>query len=212
MNKITKYFPDLTDTQKTQFSQLPELYQLWNDQINVISRADMINLEVHHVLHSLAIAKFIQFKKGSKVLDLGTGGGFPGIPLAILFPEVEFTLVDSIGKKIKVVTEVAEALGLKNVTAIKSRAEETKLNGQFDFVVTRAVASSDKLMDWAHQLIAKKHKNAYPNGVIALKGGNLRAELRLLPGKSKEYTEQIDIVTFFKEAYFEEKVILYIQG
>jgi 16S rRNA (guanine527-N7)-methyltransferase len=212
MEQIKAYFPNLTPQQLEQFGKLPELYQHWNEQINVISRTDIENLEERHVLHSLAIAKFIQFKPGTQVLDLGTGGGFPGIPLAIMFPEVQFTLADSIGKKIKVVNEVALALGLKNVSAHHSRAEDLKMPKKFDFVVTRAVATSDKLMSWAHKLINTKQQNAYPNGLIALKGGNMKAELKLLPGKAKEYTETIPISDFFKAEFFQEKCLLYIQG
>jgi 16S rRNA (guanine527-N7)-methyltransferase len=212
MDQIKTYFPTLTEAQMAQYNKLPELYQHWNDQINVISRADIENLEERHVLHSLAIAKFIQFKPGTQVLDLGTGGGFPGIPLAIMFPEVQFTLADSIGKKIKVVNEVAQALELKNVTAIHARVEELKMPQKFDFVVTRAVATSDKLMSWAHKLISSKQKNAYPNGLIALKGGNIKAEIKLLPGKAKEYTEIELVSDYFKGEFFEEKCLLYIQG
>lgn len=212
MEAIKTYFPELSQAQLDLFAQLPELYAHWNAQINVISRADIENLTERHVLHSLAVAKFMKFKDGSKVLDLGTGGGFPGIPLAIMFPNVEFTLADSIGKKIKVVNEVAQALGLTNVEGLHARVEELKMNGKFDFVVTRAVATSDKLMNWAHKLISTKHKNSYPNGIIALKGGNLREELKLLPGKAKEYTEQVPLSDYFSEPFFEEKCVLYIQG
>jgi 16S rRNA (guanine527-N7)-methyltransferase len=212
MEQISHYFPQLTAEQLEQYSQLPALYQHWNEQINVISRADIENLTERHVLHSLAIAKFIAFKDGTKVLDLGTGGGFPGIPLAIMFPNVEFLLADSIGKKIKVATEIATALGLKNVQAKHNRVEELKMPRTFDFVVTRAVAATDKLLHWAHPLISTKQKNAYPNGLIALKGGNLRAELKLLPGKARDYTEEVPISTYFKEPYFEEKCVLYVQG
>ncbi len=212
MEQILTYFPQLTPEQKAQFARLPGLYEHWNSQINVISRADVANLMERHVLHSLAIARFIQFKPGSQILDLGTGGGFPGIPLAIFFPNVQFTLVDSIGKKIKVVTEVAQAVGLKNVSAIHGRVEEQKQLRKYDFVVTRAVATADKLMHWAHKLISINHKNAYPNGLIALKGGNLNSELKLLPGKAKEYTEVVPLADYFREEFFQEKCLLYIQS
>jgi 16S rRNA (guanine527-N7)-methyltransferase len=212
MDILQTYFPALTEQQKAQFAQLPALYEEWNSQINVISRADVANLMERHVLHSLAIAKFIQFKPGTQILDLGTGGGFPGIPLAILFPEVQFTLADSIGKKIKVVNEVAQALDLKNVIALQSRVEELKMPKKFDFVVTRAVATADKLLFWAHKLISTTQKNAYPNGLIALKGGKLGSELKLLPGKAKEYTEVVSLADYFQEEFFNEKCILYVQG
>ncbi len=191
---------------------LPDLYREWNTKINVISRQDIDNLEERHILHSLAIAKFIKFKSGSAILDLGTGGGFPGIPLAILFPEVSFTLVDSIGKKIKVVQEVAQAVQLTNVQAIHSRAENLNKKIQFDFVISRAVAPLTNLMDWSFQLMKKKQQHAYPNGLLALKGGDLRAEIQALPGKGKGYTEVIPIRKYFDLPFFEEKCVIYVQG
>jgi 16S rRNA (guanine527-N7)-methyltransferase len=204
---ILKYFPELTDIQIKQFEALGPLYEEWNSKINVISRKDIDNLYLHHVLHSLAIAKFIQFKPGTKIIDLGTGGGFPGIPLAILFPECHFTLVDSINKKITVVNAVAEALELKNVTAKTGRVEELKT--KCDFVVTRAVAKIDKLLPWSRKVLKDNHLNLYPNGLIALKG-DLTEELKLIP--KFEYKEKEHILKYFNDPYFEEKYVLYVQG
>lgn len=212
MELIDKYFPDLTTGQRAQFAQLVPLYTEWNAKINVISRQDIEHLEEHHILHSLAVAKFFQFKPEAQLLDLGTGGGFPGVPLAILFPETKFTLVDGTGKKIRVVQEVAGALALKNVTALHARAEELKMNGQFDFVLSRGVAPLDKLLLWSQRLLKKKHLHAYPNGIIALKGGNLQPEINALPGKGESYTEVFPIRTFFKEEFFDEKFVVYVQG
>lgn len=209
---IEKYFPGLTPEQKNRFDQLEPLYREWNEKINVISRPDIENLNERHVLHSLAIAKVIQFLPGSQILDLGTGGGFPGIPLAILFPETQFVLVDGTGKKIRVVQEVAQALGLENVTAIHGRAEEIKMNGQFDFVLSRGVASLSKLMLWSQRFLKKKHIHVLPNGIFALKGGNLSAEIRELPGNGKDYTEVFPIRNYFREAFFDEKSVVYAQG
>ena len=207
LERILKYFPDLTDTQKRQFEALGPLYEEWNSKINVISRKDIENLYLHHVLHSLAIAKFIQFKPDTKIIDLGTGGGFPGIPLAILFPECQFTLVDSINKKITVVNAVAEALELKNVTGKTGRVEELKT--KCDFVVTRAVAKIDKLLPWSRKVISEDHRNLYPNGLIALKG-DLTDEIKLIP--KFEYKEKEHILKYFNDPYFEEKYVLYVQG
>lgn len=212
MTAIEHYFPDLNPDQRAAFAQLPALYQEWNAKINVISRQDIENLEIRHVLHSLAIAKIFSFKSGSQLLDLGTGGGFPGIPLAILFPDVQFTLVDGTGKKITVVREVAQALGLANVTALHSRVEDLKKAGTFDFVLSRGVAPLDKLMWWSHRLLRKKHRNTYPNGVIALKGGKLDAEIAALPGDGWNYTELFPIRSFFSDPFFEEKWVVYVQG
>ncbi len=212
MDLISKYFPELSPEQRARFGQLDQLYREWNEKINVISRQDIDNLMERHVLHSLAIAKVILFKPETQVLDLGTGGGFPGIPLAIFFPETQFVLVDGTGKKIRVVQEVAEALGLHNVTAIHGRAEEIKMNGQFDFVLSRGVATLDKLLVWGQKFLKKKHIHVLPNGILALKGGNLSSEIRELPGKGKEYSEVFPIRNFFREGYFEEKSVVYVQG
>ncbi len=209
MEIILSYFPNLSEEQKRQFQSLQELYAEWNQQINVISRKDIENLYLHHVLHSLAIARYIQFKPGTDVLDLGAGGGFPGLPLAILFPETRFLLVDSIGKKLKVVNEVAAAIGLTNIETRHIRVEEIK-DKKFDFVVTRAVATLDKLFYWSKKLIKTKHINALPNGIIALKGGNIREEIKLLP--RGEYAEITPLSKYFKESFFEEKALVYIQG
>lgn len=212
MELITKYFPELTPAQHAQFDKLEPLYREWNEKVNVVSRQDIENLAERHVLHSLAIAKVIRFTPGSKMLDLGTGGGFPGIPLAIFFPESQFVLVDGTGKKIRVVQEVANALGLNNVTALHGRAEEIKMNGQFDFVLSRGVASLDKLLLWSQKFLKKKHTHVLPNGLLALKGGDLHSEIVVLPGKGKEYTEVFPIRRFFQEQFFEEKSVVYVQG
>jgi len=212
MKLLNKYFPNLDSEQIARFERLVPLYTEWNAKINVVSRQDIENLEERHILHSLAIAKVIQFKPEANILDLGTGGGFPGIPLAILFPETKFTLVDGTGKKIRVVQEVADALGLKNVIALHARAEELKMNGQFDFVLSRGVATLDKLLIWSQRLLKKKHLHAYPNGIVALKGGDLRAEIAALPGKGDTYTEVFPIRDFFREEFFEEKFAVYVQG
>ncbi len=209
---IAKYFPNLSAEQLAQFESLEPLYREWNEKINVVSRQDIENLTERHVLHSLAIAKVIQVKPGSQILDLGTGGGFPGIPLAIFFPESKFVLVDGTGKKIRVVQEVADALGLENVTAIHGRAEEIKMNGQFDFVLSRGVTTLDKLLVWTQKFLKKSHVHVLPNGLIALKGGDLKAEIRELPGKGKEYSEVFPIRNFFRESFFEEKSVVYVQG
>ena len=203
---ITKYFPDLSATQVAQFEQIFDLYSDWNERINVVSRKDIEHLYLHHVLHSLAIAKVVAFKPSTRVVDLGTGGGFPGIPLAIMFPETQFLLTDSIGKKIKVVQEVADALKLENVEARHIRTEEVKIKA--DFVVSRAVATIDKLAQWSRNLIAKKQINALPNGLICLKGSNMKTEMALL-GKEKKYIDEYAISKFFEEEYFAEKSIIY---
>jgi 16S rRNA (guanine527-N7)-methyltransferase len=205
---IWKYFPALTDRQREQIRQLGPLYEEWNARINVVSRKDIGNLYERHVLHSLAIARVIGFSKDAKVLDLGTGGGFPGLPLAILYPETRFVLVDGTGKKIQVVKAVVEALELGNVDARHSRAEEVK--EAFDFVTTRGVATLEELMNWSRRLLKKKHIHALPNGLLALKGGNIQPEIKSL-GKG-EYVEVFPIGEFFSEAYFEEKYVVYVQG
>ena len=206
MEIILKYFPDLTEEQRKQFAGLYDLYIDWNSKINVISRKDIENLYEHHVLHSLGIAKTIQFRPGTSIMDLGTGGGFPGIPLAILFPEVTFHLVDSIGKKVRVATEVANAIGLKNVTFRHARAEEEK--GKFDFVVSRAVMPLTDLLKIIRKNISSKQQNALPNGLICLKGGELGNET--MPVKNK--TTLWDLKEFFEEEFFETKKVVYVGG
>ncbi len=201
---ILDYFPELTERQIQQFSLLKDLYADWNSKINVISRKDIDNLYINHVLHSLGIAKVIQFKPGTKVLDVGTGGGFPGIPLAILFPEVTFHLVDSIGKKILVVNEVARALELKNVVATKSRVEEIK--EKFDFIVSRAVTTLSEFYTWTKPLIKREGFNILPNGILYLKGGDLQEEVEVLNRDVMIF----ELKNFFKEEYFETKKIIYI--
>ncbi len=204
MNEVLSYFPNLSQKAKDQLAQLLPLYEEWNSQINVISRKDLDQLYTRHVLHSLAIHKFLQFAPGSRVLDIGTGGGFPGIPLAILNPEVNFVLVDSIGKKIKVVQEVSQALGLTNVTAIHERAEKVK--GPFDFVMSRAVAELKLLLQWSNGKLAKKQINALPNGIICLKGGDLTEEFK---GLSKDI-EVYDLQQWFADPFFETKKLVYL--
>lgn len=204
MEIISKYFPDLTEEQKKQFAALYDLYLDWNSKINVISRKDIENLYEHHVLHSLGIAKVINFRPGTKVMDLGTGGGFPGIPLAILFPEVKFHLVDSIGKKVRVATEVANSIGLKNVTFRHARAEEEKQT--FDFVVSRAVMPLTDLLKIIRKNISSKQQNSLPNGLICLKGGELGQEA--MPVKNK--TTMWDLKDFFEEEFFETKKVVHV--
>ncbi len=198
---IETYFPNLTDTQKEQFEALGDLYQEWNQKINVISRKDMDNIYERHILHSLCIARLIELNPGSSVLDLGTGGGFPGIPMAILFPKTKFTLIDGTKKKITVVQEIATAIGLKNVRPKHLRAEDC--TERFDFVITRAVAGSDKLINWSRRLIKKKQEHTLPNGVIALKGGDPKRETDLL-GK-REYHEIYPLTDLIDRPLFEEK-------
>lgn len=204
MEEILKYFPSLTEEQKSQFRQLDNLYHDWNSKINVISRKDIDNLYQHHVLHSLAIAEVIRFRPGTKVMDLGTGGGFPGIPLAIMFPDTHFHLVDSIKKKILVCTEVAQALGLKNVTTRWCRAEEEK--EKFDYVVSRAVMPLTDLVKIIRKNISHTQQNALPNGLICLKGGELEHET--LPLKSQ--TTITSLSDFFHEEFFETKKVVYV--
>jgi 16S rRNA (guanine527-N7)-methyltransferase len=202
MQIIHKYFPDLTEKQIEQFTDLQQLYQHWNAQINVISRKNMDALYTNHILHSLAIAKVIQFEKGTKILDIGTGGGFPGIPLAILFPEVDFLLVDSIGKKIKVVNEVSNAIGLTNVIALHERAENIK--DTFDFVVSRAVTNMTDFKKWVKGKFNNTHNNTLNNGILYLKGGDLSEELRGISHSKYE------IADLFDEEFFETKKVIYI--
>lgn len=205
MELIQKYFSDFTPEQKEQFKKLKELYIEWNAQINVISRKDMDNFYERHVLHALAIVAVMEFKPGAKVLDVGTGGGFPGIPLAIFYPEVQFTLVDSIGKKIKVVQEVADALGLKNVTAIHGRAEKVK--GKFDFVVSRAVTRMNRFVPWVRNKISDKQIHAFPNGILYLKGGDLEEEMK----EAKVDYEIFPIKEFFQEEFYDTKAVVYVK-
>lgn len=202
---ITKYFPELSETQKEQFAKLQALYEDWNQKINVISRKDIDNLYEHHVLHSLAIAKAIRFKAGTTILDFGCGGGFPGIPLAVMFPECHFRMIDGTGKKIKVVNAVAEACGLKNVDAQHLRGEDEK--GKYDFIVSRAVMPLPDMMKIVRKNISNKHQNALPNGVFCLKGGDLTEELK----PYANVVEEIPLDTFFDEDWFkEEKKLIYL--
>ncbi|MGB5244086.1 MAG: 16S rRNA (guanine(527)-N(7))-methyltransferase RsmG [Lutimonas sp.] len=203
MEAISKYFTDLSEQQVMQFNKLKALYEEWNQKINVISRKDMDELYERHVLHSLGIAKVQAFLPGSKVLDIGTGGGFPGIPLAILFPDTQFFLVDSIGKKITVVKEVSHALDLKNVKAIHERAENVK--GEFDFIVSRAVTRMDDFTKWTKHKIRKKSLHELPNGILYLKGGDLSEELQHFP-KAKTF----DLSAYFEEAFFETKKVVHL--
>ncbi|WP_233378729.1 16S rRNA (guanine(527)-N(7))-methyltransferase RsmG [Maribellus sp. CM-23] len=204
MDILLKYFSGLSDQQITLFRQLEPLYAEWNAQINVISRKDFSEFYERHVLHSLGIAKLIRFNKGAKILDVGTGGGFPGIPLAIMFPEVQFHLVDSIGKKIKVVQNVADALGLKNVTAEQIRAEQ--LTDKYDFVVSRAVTRLPEFVPWVQKNISKKQMNALPNGIIYLKGGDLTEELK--PFRKRVFVQ--DLSAYFTEEFFDTKKVVHL--
>lgn len=204
MDIILKYFPNLSEVQQQQVAALYDLYTDWNSKINVISRKDITNLYEHHVLHSLGIAKVMQFRPETTVMDLGTGGGFPGIPLAILFPETHFHLVDSIGKKVKVATEIANAIGLKNVTTRHCRAEEEKQ--LFDFVVSRAVMPLTDLLKIIRKNIKKEQHNALPNGLICLKGGELEREVMPV----KHQTLMYDLKDYFEEEFFETKKVVYV--
>lgn len=204
MDIILKYFPNLSEVQQQQFAALYDLYTDWNSKINVISRKDITNLYEHHVLHSLGIAKVMQFRPETTVMDLGTGGGFPGIPLAILFPETHFHLVDSIGKKVKVATEIANAIGLKNVTTRHCRAEEEKQ--LFDFVVSRAVMPLTDLLKIIRKNIKKEQHNALPNGLVCLKGGELEREVMPV----KHQTLMYDLKDYFEEEFFGTKKVVYV--
>jgi 16S rRNA (guanine527-N7)-methyltransferase len=201
---IYQYFPNLTEKQKKQIEQLGPLYKEWNDKINVVSRKDIENIYTNHVLHSLGIAKVMSFKPGTEVLDVGTGGGFPGIPLAILFPETNFHLVDSIGKKITVVKEVAAALGLKNVRAEQIRAEEVK--GKYDFIVSRAVTRMKEFYGWVNNKTKADSKNDLDNGILYLKGGDLDEEMNELKCPYSIY----NLADYFKEEFFETKRVVYV--
>ncbi len=203
VNLIFKYFTKLTDVQKQHFEGLDALYQDWNKKINVVSRKDIDELYLRHVLHSLGIAKIQQFAEGAEILDVGTGGGFPGIPLAILFPEVQFTLVDAIGKKVKVVQEVIDGLGLDNVKAQHTRVEELK--GQYDFIVSRAVAAMPTFVHWTKGKIKKDSLHERKNGILYLKGGDLIEEL-----KDYKTVQIFDLKTYFEEDFFETKKVVYL--
>ncbi len=205
IDSILKYFPDLTELQIERFSRLEELYTLWNNQINVISRKDTENFYERHVLHSLGIAKIMDFKDSSEILDIGTGGGFPGIPLAILFPNCQFTLVDSIGKKIKVVNEVAIALDLKNVQGIHARAEN--INKKFDFIVSRAVTAMPAFLTWVDKKFKKENINEFPNGILYLKGGDLIEEMSTV----KKHYRFHDLNKIFDEEFFATKKVVYVK-
>ena len=203
MEEILKQFPDLSDNQILQFQKLQGLYEDWNSKINVISRKDIDELYTRHVLHSLGIAKIIDFRPGSKIMDVGTGGGFPGIPLAILFPEVDFYLIDVIAKKIKVVNEVAAGLGLKNVKAEQKRAELVKQ--EFDFIVSRAVTNMPDFVSWVDDKVSKKQNHELANGILYLKGGDLTEELKAFP-KATEY----NLSDFFTDEFFETKKVVHL--
>ena len=199
-----KYFPLLTPIQRRQFSLLPSLYSGWNEKINVVSRKDIENFEINHLLHSLAIARFISFRPGTSVIDVGTGGGLPGIPLAIIFPEVKFTLVDSIAKKIKVASEIAAEAGLVNITAVTARAESLK--GKYDFVIGRAVTESEQFVRLTRHLVSPRSFNEIKNGWILLKGGDLENELSSFRGAA----EVKSVSDWFEEPFFETKKIVYL--
>jgi 16S rRNA (guanine527-N7)-methyltransferase len=204
MDIVIKYFPELTDYQITQYRRLEPLYREWNAKINVISRKDIVHLGERHVLYSLGIAKVIHFASGTKVLDVGTGGGFPGIPLAIFFPKVQFHLIDSIGKKIKVVKAITTQLELENVTSEQVRAE--KISGQYDFITSRAVTSLPDFSKWISHLISRTNRNSMPNGILYLKGGELKEELISFKNRFKVFS----LYDYYTEAYFESKKIVYI--
>lgn len=204
MEEIIKYFPNITADQTAKFEALMELYRDWNEKINVISRKDIDNLYLHHVLHSLSIARYINWEPGTKILDFGTGGGFPGIPLAIMFPQCSFKMIDGTGKKIKVVNGVAEAIGLKNVEAVQLRGEEEK--GKFDFVVSRAVMQMPDLVKIIRKNISKEQNNALPNGLICLKGGNIVEETKAY----KNIVQTTEICQWFDEEWFKEKYLVYL--
>ncbi len=204
MQIIDKYFPGLSQRQKEQFNNLDTLYREWNAKINVISRKDIDNLYEHHVLHSMAIARIVRFKPSTSILDFGTGGGFPGIPLAILFPECRFRLIDGTGKKVNVAAEIAKAIGLENVEAIHQRGEEEK--GKFDFIVSRAVMPMPDLVKIVSKNISRKQHNSIANGILALKGGNLSAELK----PYHKIVEVTPISQFFDEEWFREKSVIYL--
>lgn len=201
MEQILRYFPGLTQTQQQQYDALSGLYTDWNQKINVISRKDIDFLYEHHVLHSLAIAKVVQFTSGSEILDVGTGGGFPGLPLAIMFPDVRFTLVDSVGKKLTVIDSIAATIGVKNITTIHTRAED--LPGTYDYVVSRAVTRLDEIWAWVHEKIATTQRNALPNGLLYLKGGDIASEI-----PHATMMQRWELSDMFTEPYFAEKSLV----
>jgi 16S rRNA (guanine527-N7)-methyltransferase len=207
LSLLKQHFPELTEQQMTQFERLAALYVEWNSKINVVSRKDIMHIVEHHIMHSLAIAKVLHFRAGTEILDLGTGGGLPGIPLAIYFPECYFTLIDSRHKKAFVTQEIIKELGLENCRALQMRAEEFK--EKFEFVVSRAVAPIDKLRAWTQHLLVSDNQNALPNGIITLKGGNPKAEQKLL--EKFEYSEIYPLRKYFKSEYYEEKYLMYVQ-
>lgn len=204
MEQILKYFPDITDKQKEQYAALYDLYFDWNSKINVISRKDIENLYEHHVLHSLAIAKALRFKPGTKIMDFGCGGGFPGIPLAIMFPECQFKLIDGTGKKIRVCQEIASAIGLENVVAEHLRGEDEK--GKFDFIVSRAVMPLFDMVKIVRKNVSNEQRNAMPNGIFCLKGGDLQEEIKPF----KRIVDNTDLSSFFTEEWFKEKHLVYL--
>lgn len=204
MDTILKYFPELTETQKIQFAALYDLYHEWNAKINVISRKDIDNLYEHHVLHSISIAKALKFRSGAKVLDFGCGGGFPGVPLAIMFPETQFKLIDGTGKKVRVAHEISQAIGLKNVDACHIRGEEE--HGKYDFIVSRAVMPLPDLVKIVRKNISNKHCHSVANGILCLKGGNLNEELKPF----SKVVEKTELSTFFSEEWFKEKYLVYL--
>ncbi|NNF82177.1 MAG: 16S rRNA (guanine(527)-N(7))-methyltransferase RsmG [Flavobacteriaceae bacterium] len=204
MEIIKKYFPDLTEVQESRFEQLGPLYEYWNSRINVVSRKDIAQLYERHVLHALGIAKVIQFKPGSNILDVGTGGGFPGIPLAILFPECNFHLIDSIQKKIKVVNAISESLELENVTASQLRAQDVQ--GNYDFIISRAVTAMPRFAGWVQGKISKSGFNDKPNGILYLKGGDLEEEL-----KEFKHVEIYPLSDYFEEEFFDTKKVVYLK-
>ncbi len=203
-NNLLKYFPELSQNQIEQLESLPNLYSFWNKQINVISRKDIENIEQRHVLHSLGIAKIIEFLPKARILDVGTGGGFPGIPLAIMFPETNFLLVDSIGKKIKVVKEIAQELGLKNIKAEHCRAEQ--VNNKFDFIVSRAVTAMPTFIRWVENKILPENKHRLPNGILYLKGGDISMEMQ---GVEQEY-KCYELSNYFNEEFFKTKLVVWL--
>ncbi len=204
LEKINIYFPQITETQKQQLAQLPDLYADWNEKINVVSRKDIENIVERHILHSLGIAKVCNFKSGTKILDVGTGGGFPGIPLAILFPETSFYLIDSIAKKIKVVNGVAESIGLKNLRAEQKRAQD--VNEKFDFIISRAVTAFPEFYSWISNKISKQNINDIDNGILYLKGGDLTEELKDFKNKVHVF----DLQNYFEGEFFETKKVVYL--